>query len=234
MPSQALIQWPKAKLPKLDDERKQHPSDSLLHGIPVLVKDNYETRGMSTTAGSKLFENHAPDRDAFLVQRLKQAGALILGKTNMHEFAYGITTVGSGFGATRNPYDPSRNPGGSSGGTGAAIAANFAAVGMGSDTCGSIRIPAAHNNLVGLRGTQGLSSRAGIVPLSHSQDIGGPLARSVQDLAIVLDATVGEDPQDSQTASSRGNVPASYLAALQMRKDVRIGLLTDWLVVETR
>ncbi len=102
-------------------------------------------------------------------------------------------TVGSRFGHTKNPYDLDRNPGGSSGGTGAAFAANFAAAGMGSDTCGSIRIPAAHNNLVGLRGTQGLSSRTGIVPLSSTQDIGGPLARSIADLAIMLDATVGAD-----------------------------------------
>ena len=111
-------------------------------------------------------------------KRLKEAGAVILGKTNMHELAAGITTVGSRFGQTRNPYDLDRNPGGSSGGTGAAVAANFAAGGMGSDTCGSIRNPASHNNLVGLRGTQGLSSRTGIVPLSSTQDIGGPIARS--------------------------------------------------------
>jgi amidase len=133
------------------------------------------------------------------VRKLREAGAVILGKTTMHELAAGITTVGSSFGQTRNPYDLDRVPGGSSGGTGAAVAANFAAAGMGSDTCGSIRIPAANNNLVGLRGTQGLSSRAGIVPLSSSQDIGGPIARSITDLAILLDATVGPDAADPQT-----------------------------------
>ena len=163
---------------------------------------------------SRLLHGFAPEEDAYLVERLRAAGAIILGKTNMHEFAYGITSEGSAFGAVKNPYDPNRNPGGSSGGTGAAVAANFAAVGMGSDTCGSIRIPAAHNNLVGLRGTQGLSSRRGIVPLSHTQDIGGPIARSVTDLALVLDATVGFDTEDPQTAQSVGNVPASYLDGL--------------------
>ena len=175
----------------LDEERRKSGPRSLLHGIPVLIKDNYETRGMPTTAGSILFEGHAPERDATQVERLKKAGAIILAKTTMHEFAYGWTTEGSAFGATKNPYGLTRHPGGSSGGTGAGITANFAVVGMGSDTCGSIRVPSAHNNLVGLRGTQGLSSRFGIVPLSSTQDIGGPLARSVRDLAITLYATVG-------------------------------------------
>jgi amidase len=184
---------------KLDAERAASGPRGPLHGIPVLVKDNYETVEMPTTAGSVALAAFHPRRDATLVRKLREAGAVILGKTTMHELAAGITTVGSSFGQTRNPYDLSRTPGGSSGGTGAAIAANFAAVGMGSDTCGSIRIPAANNNLVGLRGTQGLSSRAGIVPLSSSQDIGGPIARSIVDLAIVLDLTVGPDPGDPQT-----------------------------------
>jgi amidase len=189
---------------KLDAERAASGPRGPLHGIPVLVKDNYETVEMPTTAGSIALRSFHPTRDAFLVQRLKAAGAVILGKTTMHELAAGITTVGSSFGQTRNPYDLDRTPGGSSGGTGAAIAANFAAVGMGSDTCGSIRIPAANNNLVGLRGTQGLSSRTGIVPLSSSQDIGGPLARTIADLAIVFDATVAADTQDAQTLAVRG------------------------------
>src|SRR6516165_665015 len=131
--------------------------------------------------------------------------------------------------ATRMPLD--RNPGGSSGGTGVAIAANFAAIGMGSDTCGSIRIPASHNSLVGIRGTQGLASRSGIIPLSSTQDIGGPIARTVTDLAIVLDAIVGYDPADPQTAASVGNIPKSYTDFLQLTalRGVRIGLLTDLL-----
>jgi Asp-tRNA(Asn)/Glu-tRNA(Gln) amidotransferase A subunit family amidase len=186
----------------LDAERAAKGSRGPLHGIPLLVKDNYETIEMPTTAGSIALATHQPGRDAFLVRKLKDAGAVILGKTTMHELAAGITTVGSSFGQTRNPYDLDRTPGGSSGGTGAAVAANFAAAGMGSDTCGSIRIPASNNNLVGLRGTQGLASRTGIVPLSSTQDIGGPIARSITDLAIVLDATIGADPADAQTVTA--------------------------------
>jgi Asp-tRNA(Asn)/Glu-tRNA(Gln) amidotransferase A subunit family amidase len=208
----------------LDDERAQAGPRSPLHGIPMLVKDNYETVGMPTSNGSALFSGFAPHRDAHLVERLKAAGAIIIGKTTMHEFAFGITTVGSAFGATRNPYNTDFNPGGSSGGTGAAVAANFAVAGMGSDTCGSIRIPAAHNNLVGLRGTQGLSSRRGIVPLSSTQDIGGPLAKTVHDLAIVLELTVGFDSGDRQTAESVGR-DFNYTAKLNPRSDMRIGVL---------
>jgi amidase len=163
-----------------------------------------------------------------LVTKLREAGAIIIAKSNMHEFAYGITTLGSLFGQTRNPYALERNPGGSSGGTGAAIAANFAAAGMGSDTCGSIRIPASHNSLVGIRGPQGLLSRSGIIPLSSTQDIGGPITRTVTDAAIMLDAIVGYDPNDPQTAASGGNTPKSYTDFLQLTglRGVRIGLLT--------
>ncbi len=211
----------------LDAERRSKGSRGPLHGIPVLVKDNYETIEMPTSAGSIALATFHPARDAYLVKRLKDAGAVILGKTNMHELAAGITTVGSRFGQTLNPYDLDRNPGGSSGGTGAAVAANFAVAGMGSDTCGSIRNPASHNNLVGLRGTQGLSSRAGIVPLSSTQDIGGPIARSIEDLAIILDATVGADPADPQTTVSSGHIPTSYRALLRADalKGARIGIL---------
>ncbi len=223
-----------AEADRLDSERVTSGPRGPLHGIPVVVKDNFETQGMPTTAGSRLLHGFQPDHDAYLVERLRAAGAIILGKTNMHEFAYGITSEGSAFGAVKNPYDPNRNPGGSSGGTGAAVAANFAAVGMGSDTCGSIRIPAAHNNLVGLRGTQGLSSRRGIVPLSHTQDIGGPIARSVADLAVVLDATVGFDAEDPQTAQSVGNLPASYLDGLSpgALAGKRIGIVEELLLVD--
>jgi Asp-tRNA(Asn)/Glu-tRNA(Gln) amidotransferase A subunit family amidase len=211
----------------LDAERRGKGVRGPLHGIPVLVKDNYETVEMPTAAGSIALAGFHPKRDAFQVKKLRDAGAVILGKTNMHELAAGITTTGSRFGQTRNPYDLDRNPGGSSGGTGAAIAANFALAGMGSDTCGSIRNPAAQNNLVGLRGTQGLSSRTGIVPLSSTQDIGGPLARSIPDLAIVLDATVGVDPDDASTQDSAGHIPSSYRAALRADalKGARIGLV---------
>ena len=224
----------RARADALDLERLESGARGPLHGIPLLLKDNFETRGMPTTAGSVLLQGFQPDHDAEVVMRLRAAGAVILGKTNMHEFAYGITTVGSGFGATRNPYNTDRNPGGSSGGTAAAVTANFATAGLGTDTCGSIRIPAAHTNLVGLRGTQGLVSRSGIVPLSHTQDIAGPIARSVADLAAVLDAIAGFDASDVQTAASSGNVPASYLAGLNPNAipGKRIGVLEDLLIVD--
>ena len=198
-----------------------------LHGVPVVVKDNYDTADMPTSAGTIGLATSIPPDDAFQVRRLREAGAIILGKTNMHELARGITTVSSITGQTRNPYDPTRNPGGSSGGTGAAVAASFAAVGMGSDTCGSIRIPSAHHALVGLRGTRGLASGDGIIPLSTTQDIGGPLARSVRDLAITLDATVGVDPADETTRRSEGRIPASYTDALdpQGLQGARVALL---------
>ena len=130
----------------LDAERAAKGPRGPLHGIPILVKDNYETIEMPTTAGSIALATMHPKRDAFQVQRLKAAGAIVVAKTTMHELAAGIVTVGSGFGQTKNPYDLGRNPGGSSGGTGAAVAANFAIAGMGSDTCGSIRNPASHNS----------------------------------------------------------------------------------------
>ena len=211
----------------LDAERASSGPRGPLHGIPVVVKDNYETIEMPTSAGSIALASFHPNRDAYQVARLKAAGAVILAKTNMQELAAGIVTVGSRFGQTKNPYDLDRNPGGSSGGTGAAVASSFAAAGMGSDTCGSIRIPASHNNLVGLRGTQGLSSRTGIVPLSSTQDIGGPLARRITDLAIMLDATVGPDSADPTTAPSEGHVPKSYRASLgdATLKGARIGVV---------
>ncbi len=213
----------------LDRERASGHVRGPLHGIPVLVKDNFETMDMPTTGGSVALAGFETHEDAFQVRRLREAGAVIVGKTNMHELAAGITTVSSLGGQTRNPYNLQRNPGGSSGGTGAAVAASFAAAGMGSDTCGSIRIPSGHNNLVGLRGTLGLSSRAGIIPLSHTQDIGGPLARSVTDLAIMLDATVGRDDADPTTRASDGHIPASYRDGLKADAlhGVRIGALTN-------
>jgi Asp-tRNA(Asn)/Glu-tRNA(Gln) amidotransferase A subunit family amidase len=216
---------------QLDAERAEEGPRGPLHGIPLIIKDNYETSDMQTAAGSAAFRGWIPPSNAFLVEKLLAAGAIVLAKGNMHEFAYGITTVGSLFGQTLNPYALDRNPGGSSGGTAVAVAANFGAAGMGSDTCGSIRIPASHNSLAGIRGTQGLLSRSGIVPFSRTQDIGGPLARSVTDLAILLDATVGYDPEDPETAESVGNTPASYTASLQADglKGARIGLLVPLL-----
>ena len=212
----------------LDAERASGSVRGPLHGIPVVVKDNYDTGDMPTTAGAIALATSIPPDDAFQVRKLRDAGAIILAKTNMHELAYGLTTVSSFGGQTRNPYDPTRNPGGSSGGTGAAIAASLAAVGMGSDTCGSIRVPSSHQSLVGLRGTRGLSSRDGIIPLSSTQDIGGPLARSVEDLAITLDATVGFDPADPVTRLGNRRIPPSYTTALDPDAlgDARLGVVT--------
>jgi Asp-tRNA(Asn)/Glu-tRNA(Gln) amidotransferase A subunit family amidase len=220
-----------AEADRLDAERAAGQVRGPLHGVPVVVKDNYDTADMPTTAGVIGLATSVPPDDAYQVQRLRAAGAVILGKTNMHELARGITTVSSIKGQTRNPYDPTRNPGGSSGGTGASIAASFAAVGMGSDTCGSIRIPSAHHALVGLRGTRGLASGDGIIPLSTTQDIGGPLARSVEDLAITLDATVGADPADETTRRSEGRIPSTFIDALDPRGLVgaRVALLEELL-----
>ena len=198
----------------LDAERGSGTVRGPLHGIPVVVKDNYDTADMPTTAGTLALATSIPPDDSTQVRRLREAGAIILGKTNMHELARGITTVASYGGQTRNPYDPERNPGGSSGGTGAAVGASFGAFGMGSDTCGSIRIPSAHHYLAGLRGTRGLASGDGIIPLSLTQDIGGPLARSVEDLALALDATVGPDPADPTTSLGEGRIPDTYTASL--------------------
>jgi Asp-tRNA(Asn)/Glu-tRNA(Gln) amidotransferase A subunit family amidase len=213
----------------LDDERRAGKIRGPLHGIPLVLKDNFATFDLPTTGGSLALEGFVTGRDAFQVKRLRDAGALFIGKTNLHELAAGITTVSSMGGQTHNPYDLSRNPGGSSGGTAAAVAASFAAAGMGTDTCGSIRIPAAHNNLWGLRPTMGLSSRAGIIPLSHSQDVAGPLARSVADLAVMLDATVGFDPADPITEASRDHLAASYLGFMgdSSLAGVQIGVVTS-------
>jgi Asp-tRNA(Asn)/Glu-tRNA(Gln) amidotransferase A subunit family amidase len=213
----------------LDRERRETGPRGPLHGIPVLVKDNYDVAGMETSAGSLGLASLVPPDDAKQIAMLRAAGAIILGKTNLHELAAGITTVSSLGGQTRNPYDPSRNPGGSSGGTAAAVAASFAAVGWGTDTCGSIRIPAAYQSLFGLRPTKGLSSIDGIVPLAHTQDVAGPLARSATDLAIALDATVGPDPSDPATKVLEGRTQPRFVASLS--KDAlrgrRIGVLNS-------
>ena len=158
----------RAEAALLDQERATDGPRGLLHGIPIILKDNFDTFDMPTSGGSIALAGLVPPDDAFQVRRLRDAGAIILGKANMHELAFGITTLSSLGGQTRNPYDPSRYPGGSSGGTGAAIAASFAAIGWGSDTGGSIRIPSSHNNLFGLRHTKGLSSSDGIIAPGRS------------------------------------------------------------------
>ncbi|MFV1987207.1 MAG: amidase [Gemmatimonadota bacterium] len=216
---------------RLDAERAAGNVRGPLHGIPILLKDNYDTFDMPTTGGTLALAGSVPPDDAFQVARLREAGAVILAKTNLHELAAGITTISSLGGQTRNPYAPLRSPGGSSGGTGAGVAASFGAIGWGSDTCGSIRIPSSVHNLVGLRPTKGLSSIDGIIPLSHTQDTGGPLARSVTDLAIALDATVGPDEADPATRALRGLALPRFLDALDPNAFVgaRIGALETWL-----
>lgn len=211
---------------QLDRERKAGSLRGPLHGIPVLVKDNYDTADMPTSGGTLALATLQPTADAEQVARLRAAGAIILGKTAMHELASGITTISSLTGYARNPYDPRRSPGGSSGGTAAAVAASFAAAGMGTDTCGSIRIPAAYQNLYGLRATQGQSSLAGIVPLSLSQDVAGPLARSVEDLAIMLDATVDMSP-------TARRIPYRQMLVPDALKGARIGVVRQMFGQET-
>jgi amidase len=197
-----------------------------LHCIPTILKDNYDTADMPTTDGSKVLEKSIPPADAFLVRKLKAAGALVLAKANMHEMALSGTTVSSLGGQTLDPYDLTRTPGGSSGGTGAAVAANFGAIGMGSDTVNSIRSPASACNAVGVRPTKGLLSRAGIVPVSMTQDAAGPIVRTVRDAALMVDVMTGYDPADSVTAWSIGHTK-SYTASLNKNglKGARIGVL---------
>lgn len=197
-----------------------------LHCIPVVLKDNYDTADMPTTDGSKVLEKSIPPADGFLVKKLKKAGALILAKANMHEMALAGVTVSSLGGQTLDPYDLTRTPGGSSGGTGAAIAANFAALGMGSDTVNSIRSPASACNLVGVRPTKGLLSRAGIIPVSLTQDAAGPIVRTVKDAALMMDVMTGYDPADPVTAWSIGRTK-TYAASLKKNglKGARIGVI---------
>lgn len=201
-----------------------------LHGIPVLLKDNVETYDMATTAGSKSLEGYVPDGDAFLSKKLRQAGAVILAKTNLHEFAIWGETISSMLGQSLNPYDLTRTPGGSSGGTGAAIAANMGIIGIGTDTINSIRSPASACSVVGIRPTVGLVSRSGIVPYSLTQDTAGPICRSVEDCVRTLDVIAGYDPDDDETAWSVGKKPDSYLPFLKKNGLVgkRLGVLRSF------
>lgn len=194
----------------LDRERTERGPRGPLHGIPLLVKDNLDTFDMPTTAGSLALDGSVPPDDAFVVGRLREAGAIILGKTNLHEFALGVTTTSGLGGQTLNPYDTTRIPGGSSGGTAAAVTANLAVAGIGTDTSASIRYPAAMTSLVGIRPTLGLTSRDGLIPITLSKDVAGPIARTVTDAAILLDVMAGPDPADPATADAADHIPASY------------------------
>lgn len=201
-----------------------------LHGIPALVKDNFDTFDMPTTAGSLSLAGFIPEDDAFVTARLRKAGAIILAKTNLHEFAIWGETVSSLLGQTLNPYDLTRTPGGSSGGTGAGIAANFGVIGLGTDTINSIRSPASANSLVGVRPTIGLVSRDGIVPYSLTQDTAGPICRTVEDAARTLEVIAGYDRADPETAWGVGMAPPSGAAFLKKdgMRGRRIGILESF------
>ncbi len=216
----------------LDQERKAGHVRGPLHGVPVLIKDNIDTHDrMKTTAGSLALADSTLRRDSFVVERLRTAGAVILGKTNLSEWAnFRSTHATSGWsgrgGQTHNPYVLDRNPCGSSSGSGAAVAANLCAVAVGTETDGSIVCPSSACALVGLKPTLGLISRAGIIPIAHSQDTAGPMARTVADVAVLLTVLAGYDPRDAATGASRGQAQADYTQFLDAAglRGARIGV----------
>ena len=216
----------------LDRERKAKGARSPLHGIPVLIKDNIDTADrMTTTAGSLALEGSRPPKDAFIAARLREAGAVILGKTNLSEWAnFRSTHSTSGWsgrgGQTRNPYALDRNPCGSSSGSGAAVAASLAAAAIGTETDGSIVCPSSANSIVGIKPTLGLVSRSGIIPIAHSQDTAGPMARTVTDAAVLLGALTGTDARDPVTEQSRGKSFGDYTKFLDQNglRGARIGV----------
>ena len=221
---------------RLDKEfaatRKLRP----LQCVVFVVKDNYDTKGLQTTAGSLALKGFIPKDDAFMVKRIRDAGAIILFKSNMAEWAFSpVLTESSIAGITRNPYDLERVPAGSSGGTAAAVAANLAEVGFGSDTGDSIRGPSSHNDLVGIRPTIGLTSRDGIIPLNSMADVGGPLARTVADAATVLSVVAGYDPADPVTAESKGKSSSDYTRFLDKDglKGARLGVFRRYIDAPT-
>ena len=222
---------------ELDAAFRQSGLSGPLHGIPVIVKDNYDTADLPTTAGSLSLRGSLPPDDVFQVRKIRQAGAIVLAKSNMAEFAFSpYETVGSALpGYTRNPYDTRRVTAGSSGGTAAAIAANFGAVGLGTDTGNSIRGPSSHNLLVGIRSTMGLTSRDGIVPLYLDHDIGGPMTRSVADAVAVFSVIAGYDPADPITEASRERQLPSYSDHLKADalEGARLGVVRQLADAET-
>ncbi|GAB2561360.1 amidase family protein [Spirosoma aerophilum] len=199
-----------------------------LHGIPVIVKDNYDTYDMPTTNGTLAMKKSIPPDDAFVVRKIREAGAIIIAKSNLAEFAFSgqfsVSSILPGY--SRNPYDTKRTTAGSSGGTAAAVAANFGAIGLGTDTGSSIRGPASHQSLVGFRPTLGLVSRDGIAPLSMTNDTGGPICRTVEDAVRVLDVIAGYDKADTVTRRSIGKIPQTYRQFLDKDglKGARIGV----------
>ncbi|WP_292513622.1 amidase family protein [Methylobacterium sp.] len=209
------------------DKNRGRLASEPLSCVPLVLKDNYNTAELPTTGGSASLAGAQPDKDAFSVAKLRKAGAIILAKANMQEFAQGGVSISSLGGQVRNPYDLTRTPGGSSGGTGAAVAANLALAGTGSDTVNSIRSPASANNLVGLRVTQGLISLSGIMPVSTTQDAIGPITRTVADSAALLQAMVGVDLNDPLTSPSAGKASDSYADFLKPEalKGARLGVV---------
>ena len=213
---------------QLDEEYAENEQLRPLHGIPLIVKDNINTAGLPTTAGSLALENYVPEENAFIIRKLVDAGAIILAKSNMAEWAFSpMHSKSSTAGTTHNPYDLDHVPAGSSGGTAAAIAANMGTVGLGTDTGNSIRGPSSHCALVGFRTTLGLVSRSAIVPLYLRNDVVGPMCRSVEDATRVLEVIAGYDPEDALTAYSEGKTPESYTQYLDKNglEGARIGVL---------
>jgi Asp-tRNA(Asn)/Glu-tRNA(Gln) amidotransferase A subunit family amidase len=221
-----------AEADKFDAEFKLKHTLHGLQCIAVIVKDNYDTKDLPTTGGSLAMRGFVPATDAYMVQRVRSAGAILLAKSNMAEWAFSpYETASSIAGITRNPYDLDVVPAGSSGGTAAAVAANLGEVGLGTDTGNSIRGPSSHNALVGIRPTIGLTSRDGIIPLFLSADVGGPIARTVQDAAALLDVVVGYDPQDPITQNSAGHIPKSYTSFLDKNglRGARLGVFRPYI-----
>ncbi len=220
----------------LDRERKEKGARGPLHGIPVLVKDNIDTADrLATTAGSLALAGARPPEDAFVVRRLRQAGAVLLGKTNLSEWAnircsYSTSGWSGRGGLTKNPYALDRNPCGSSSGSGVAVAANLCALAVGTETDGSIVSPAAANGIVGLKPTVGLVSRTGVIPISHSQDTAGPMARTVRDAALLLGVLAAADPADAATADEGRKAAADYTKFLDPKglRGARIGVARNY------
>ena len=214
----------------LDAERKAKGRRSPLHGIPIVVKDNIDTADMPTTGGSVLLEGSIPPDDAFVVKKLRAAGAVIIAKANLSEFASAASKSSMG-GQILNPHDLSRSPAGSSGGTGVALAAAFAMAGLGTDTGGSVRGPSTNNGIAGLKTTMGLVSRDGVIPLALSLDTVGPMARHVYDVAALLNVLVGVDPADAVTKRGAGQAAADYTQSLRADalKGARIGIARDFM-----
>src|SRR5690349_6528658 len=214
----------------MDAERKTKGPRSPLHGVPVIIKDNIDTADMPTTGGSVMLEGWVPPDDAFVVKKLRDAGAVIIAKTNLSEFASGAAHSSLG-GQILNPHDLTRSPAGSSGGTGASIAAAFAMAGLGTDTGGSVRGPSTANGIAGMKTTMGLVSRDGVIPLALSFDTVGPMARSVYDVAAMLSVIAGVDAADAATKAGQGRGMADYTQALKTDslKGARLGIARDFM-----